>query len=287
MLNETLNRNRMRGTTFIASAVLLSTVAAHPAGQQSEPTFEVASIKENRSGTNRVSMNVLPGGRLVATNISLETLVAGAYGGDTPLPPNRVVMPAAWARPTAPRFDIEAKPARRFAPGELLVAVRHLLEDRFKLVVHHERREQPGYALVVDRADRPLGPRLKRSDVDCTDPVQTAAKEVDGTLRCGIRGRPGSATGRHTMAVLARFLTNVVPDHRTVADRTNLAGTYDFQIDWAPEVPVPSDGAPAPVDPDAVSVFTAAREQLGLRLDSEKQQVDVLIVDRAERPTEN
>jgi len=47
------------------------------------------------------------------------------------------------------------------------------------------------------------------------------------------------------MAVLARFLTNVVPDHRTVADRTNLAGTSDFQIDWAPEVPALSDGAPA------------------------------------------
>jgi uncharacterized protein (TIGR03435 family) len=80
----------------------------------------------------------------------------------------------------------------------------------------------------------------------------------------------------------------VVPDHRTVTDRTNLVGTYEFQIDWALEVPLPSVGAPAPPsDPDAVSIFTAAREQLGLRLDSDKQQVDVLIVDRAERPTEN
>ena len=233
-------------------------------------------------------MNVLPGGRLVATNISLETLVAGAYGSNVPLPPNRVVMPAAWAGSGAPRFDIEAKPDREFRPGELLIAVRHLLEDRFKLAVHHEMREQPSYALVMDRADGRLGSRLKRSDVDCTDPVENRAKEPDGTLKCGIRGRAGSATGKHTMAVLAGFLTNVVPDHRTVTDRTNLAGTYEFQIDWAPEVPLPAVGAPgAPSDTDATSIFTAVREQLGLRLDPDRQRVDVLIVDHAERPTEN
>ena len=88
------------------------------------------------------------------------------------------------------------------------------------------------------------------------------------------------------MAVLARFLTNLVPDQRTVADRTNLAGTYEFQIDWAPEAAVSTGTAPTP-DPNAVSIFTAVREQLGLRLDSEKQQVDVLVVDRADRPSEN
>ena len=89
------------------------------------------------------------------------------------------------------------------------------------------------------------------------------------------------------MAVLSRFLTNLVPDQRTVADRTNLSGTYEFQIDWAPDVAASSAGtAPAP-DPNAVSIFTAVREQLGLRLEPEKQQVDVLIVDRADPPTEN
>jgi uncharacterized protein (TIGR03435 family) len=280
--------NSIARTAFITAAVLLSTVAVQLAAQQSEPVFEVASIKESKTDTNRVSMNVLPGGRLVATNISLETLVAGAYGSNVPLPPNRVVMPAAWAGSGAPRFDIEAKPDREFRQGELLIAVRHLLEDRFKLAVHHEMREQPGYALVMDRADGRLGSRLKRSDVDCTDPVENGAKDADGTLKCGIRGRAGSATGKHTMAVLARFLTNVVPDHRTVTDRTNLVGTYEFQIDWAPEVSLPSVGAPGgSSDADATSIFTAVREQLGLRLDSDRQQVDVLIVDRAERPTEN
>lgn len=286
-LNRGLRRSGIGRTMLVASAVLLSVVTLPAAAQQSEPTFEVASIKVNTSGDNRVYMNVLPGGRLVATNITLEALVAGAYGGVSPLPPNRVVMPAGWAGATAPRFDVEAKPASAFAQGELLTAVRHLLEDRFKLVVHHEMREQPGYALVVDRADRTLGPRLKRSDVDCADPAQISAKEADGTARCGIRGRAGSAVGRNTMPVLARFLTNLVPDQRTVADRTNLPGTYEFQIDWAPALTPSAAGAAPPPDPNAVSIFTAAREQLGLRLESEKQQVDVLVVDRAERPAEN
>jgi len=198
------------------------------------------------------------------------------------------VMPAGWAGSAAPRFDIEAKPARALTQTEFLPAVRRLLEDRFKLAVHYETRQQPSYALVMDRADKRLGARLKRSDVDCTDPVEIKARAADGTLKCGIRGRAGSATGRHTMAVLARFFTNVVPDQRIVADRTDLVGTYEFQIDWAPEVPVAAAGAPPPPsDPDAASIFTALREQLGLRLESGMQQVDVLIVDRAERPTEN
>jgi uncharacterized protein (TIGR03435 family) len=278
-----------------AIAVLLIVVAAAASAQQAvppAPSFEVASIKENKTDTNRVSMNVLPGGRWVATNVTLEVLVAAAYGGDIPLPPNRVVLPAAWTGrgpyATAPRFDIEAKPGRAFGPGEFLPAVRRLLEDRFKLVIHHEMREQPSYVLVMDRTDRRLGPRLKRSDVDCTNPREIAEKNSDGTSKCGIRGRAGRATGRHTMAVLARFFTNIVPDHRTVEDKTDLAGTYEFEIDWAPEVPAPADGAPAPPpDANAASIFTAAREQLGLRLEPARQQVDILVVDHAERPKEN
>jgi uncharacterized protein (TIGR03435 family) len=280
------------GRALITTAVVFAAVVGRPAAQQDELVFEVASIKENTSDTNRVYMNVLPGGRFVATNVSLATLVAGAYGSDIPLPPNRVVLPAAWAGSgpytTAPRFDIEAKAGREFKPGEVLGAVRHLLADRFKLAVHHEMREQPIYALVMDRADRRLGPRLKRSEVDCTDPTANRTPNPDGTATCGIRGRAGSATGRHTMTVLAGFFTNIVPDHRMVEDRTGLMGTYEFQIDWAPEVPPPADGSPAPPsDPNAATIFTAAREQLGVRLDAGRKAVDVLVVDRVERPTEN
>src|SRR5690349_24474772 len=97
--------------TFIASAICVSLAVAPAVAQQSEPAFEVASIKENRSGDTRTSMNVV-GGRLIAVNIPLEGLIGGAYGGTTPLPPTRVVMPAGWTGAAAPRFDIQATPAR-------------------------------------------------------------------------------------------------------------------------------------------------------------------------------
>src|SRR3954470_17433879 len=117
-----------------AIALLMASVAAHAAAQQ-PVGFDVASIKENKSDTNRVSMNVLPGGRFVAINVSLATLVSGAYGSDIPLPPNRVVLPAVWGGSgpytTAPRFDIEAKASRALTQQEFLPAVRRLLEDRF------------------------------------------------------------------------------------------------------------------------------------------------------------
>jgi uncharacterized protein (TIGR03435 family) len=272
---------------LIAWVLTFSTVAARAVGQQSEAGFEVASIKENRSGAAGTSMTVLPGSRLVATNISLETLITAAYGTDTPLPPSRVVMPAGWTGAGAPRFDLDAKPGRALTQTEFLPAVRRLLEERFKLAIHREMRELPSYALVMDRGDRRLGPRLKRSDVDCTDPVEIKARDDNGALKCGIRGRAGSALGRQPVAALARFLTNLVPDQRMVTDQTNLVGTYEFQIDWAPEVPTSPGGAATPADSNATSIFTAVREQLGLKLESVRQLVDVLVVERAERPTED
>src|SRR5688572_25948649 len=109
-------RRRTRGRAMrnacITLAVLLTTATAQPAGQQSEPAFEVVSIKENKTGATGISMTVLPGSRLVATNMPLETLIAAAYGTDIPLPPSRVVMPAGWAGSGAPRFDLDARPAR-------------------------------------------------------------------------------------------------------------------------------------------------------------------------------
>jgi uncharacterized protein (TIGR03435 family) len=91
------------------------------------------------------------------------------------------------------------------------------------------------------------------------------------------------------MADLAmRLLNNAVDDHRPVEDRTGLSGTFEFDLEWTPVAPVPADAPPAPlVDPNGISLFTALREQLGLRLEPAKQRIDILVVDRAERPTAN
>ena len=275
-------------------AALLITLATHAAAQQTPPSFEVASIKPNRADSTRVNLNLEPGGRFVATNVSLQVLISVAYGEGAPLPPNRLVMNAKWiggtgnGYATADRFDIIAKADRDMAQDELPRAMQALLADRFKLVVHHETRELAAYDLVLDRADKRLGPRLHRSDVDCTDPREFTAKNADGTSKCGFRNFPGTAKGRTTMAILTRFFTGVVADHRPVENRTGLDGTFDFELQWTPEVPLPADAPPGPaVDPNGPSIFTAAREQLGLKLEPRRQSIDVLVVDRAEHPTEN
>src|SRR5437899_20323 len=83
------------------------------------------------------------------------------------------------------------------------------------------------------------------------------AKNADGTSKCGFRNYPGSAKGRTTMAILAQFFTGVVADHRPVENRTGLDGTFDFELQWTPDVPLPADAPPGPpIDPNGPSVFT-------------------------------
>jgi uncharacterized protein (TIGR03435 family) len=277
------------------SVLIFSVFAFSVTAHAQTPTFEVVSIKPNRLDSNRVNLNLEPGGRFVATNVSLQVLISVAYGEGAPLPPNRLVMNAKWiggiaggGYATADRFDIVAKAAGEIAQDQLPRAVQALLADRFKLVVHHETRELAAYDLVMDRTDKRLGPRLHRSDVDCTDPREFTAKNADGTSKCGFRNYPGSAKGRTTMAILTRFFTGVVADHRPVENRTGLDGTFDFELTWTPDVPLPADAPPGPpIDANGPSVFTAAREQLGLKLEPRKQSIDVIVVDRAEHPTEN
>src|SRR5438309_6417129 len=158
-----------------AIAGLLTALVAHSTAQQpSTPMFEVASIKPNRADSNRVNLNLEPGGRFVATNVSLQVLISVAYGEGAPLPPNRLVMNAKWiggiaggGYATADRFDIIAKTGGEMAQNQLPRAMQALLADRFKLLVHHETRELAAYDLVMDRTDKRQGPRLDRSDVGC------------------------------------------------------------------------------------------------------------------------
>jgi len=90
------------------------------------------------------------------------------------------------------------------------------------------------------------------------------------------------------LQMLIGLAYGAVDDHRPVEDRTGLAGTFDFDLEWTPVAPIPADAPPAPaVDPGGVSLFTALREQLGLKLEPAKTAIDVLVVDHAEHPTEN
>jgi uncharacterized protein (TIGR03435 family) len=270
---------------LIGAASLLRAQSPTPALR---PEFEVATIKPNKSGTIQTSLDLQPGGRFIATNVAVLMLVNFAYGEDGPLGPNRLVISEAWpggrAVVISERYDIQAKAAGDLAREQLPHAVRRLLAERFKLAVHHETRTLPGYDLVMAAADRRPGPRLRRADVDCSK------LGPDGNSSCGFRSFPGKASGRVTMKDFARrVLANALEDRRPVQDATALEGTFEFELDWVPDgaAPVrPPDAPPAPpIDPNGASLFTALREQLGLKLEPRKEQIDVVVIDHAEHPT--
>ena len=144
---------------------------AQDQGPERLPTFEVASVKENVSGDSRARVQTLPGGRFVATNVLLKGQIADAFLGAQPLALSRVLGGPEWIGST--RYDIIAKASSEFQlspdgpPVDLLLMLRSLLQDRFKLRAHRETRELPIYELVVARADGKLGPELRQSAVDC------------------------------------------------------------------------------------------------------------------------
>jgi uncharacterized protein (TIGR03435 family) len=233
------------------------------APQVPPPAFEAVSIKPNVSGSGNVSVTTTRG-QLMGTNIPVRMLVRMAHG----VQDFQVVDLPDWAENS--RYDVTARGANE--PGEPFRArLRQMLVDRFGAQITRGARELPIYALVVNRPGT-LGPSLKTTSIeDCTP-------QGSG---CGtsINNRVVRATAVE-MASLAVTLASFVG--RTVIDRTGLSGRYDAQLSWTSD---PRGGA-APGD-DGPSIFTAVQEQLGLKLDAQRGPVDVVIVSRLERPTED
>jgi uncharacterized protein (TIGR03435 family) len=277
--------------------------AQTPQTSAAGPAFEVASIKPNNSGDGRVMFANQPGGRFTATNITLKLLIRNAYQ----LQDFQIVGGPNWI--TSDRFDIVAKaedgtPAEtpsldRTGPSRVQMMMRALLAERFQLVVHNETRELPIYALVLARSDGKLGPELHKSDTDCNalfaagrgrGPMPPPGPPQPGErLPCGVRiGMGNMAIGGAPLFQIANAMANFIG--RTVVDKTGLAGNYDASLTWTPDqLPQRPPGAPEPppIDPNGPSIFTAVQEQLGLKLDSQKGPVAVLVIDRVERPKEN
>ena len=276
---------------------------ADSADRADRATFEVASVKTNKSGDNRIGIGFAPGGRFRATNVPLRELIAAAYGTPQPLAAFQITGGAKWVE--SDRFDIVAKapgdpqPGPNGPPPAMFAMLRNLLVERFQLVVHHETKDSPIYALVLARADGKLGPQLHPATTDCAA-LMAAARARGGApppppapgerMPCGMRMFPGNLSGGGSSMgqitnVLARFV------NRTVVDRTGLTGNYDLDLQWTPDQMPQGRGDPPPgipaVDPNGPSIFTAVQEQLGLKLDSARAPVDVLVIDRAEHPTED
>ena len=182
--------------------------------------------------------------------------------------------------------------------------LRELLADRFKLATHPETRQLPIYRLVMARRDRMPGSQLKASGPECAPIVPPAGVPLPpppppgpgggGTpltvarglpRRCGTMMHPGGMSSRGvTMDGLASMLAYGV--ERPIVNETGLAGEFDVDLTYAPDLGAAVSPTAAPAS-SAPSLFTALEEQLGLKLESARGPVSVLVVDRAERPAEN
>jgi len=244
---------------FCVTILLLTTIALPAQLQSQRLTFDVATVKLDACGgqkSNRTSAD-----QLISTDQTLKQLVVLAYS----VQPYQVSGPA-WMESVC--FDITAKypPGTKFSDRWLML--RSLLEDRFKLAVHHESKEMTGYALIVAKS----GFKLKPSEPG------------EGNTVGGNQGRVWtfSAT-KIEMATLAYELADSMGE--VVVDMTGLDGVYDFNLRWA------SDDMSSPTGSDAneaPSIFTALQSTLGLTLQRQKVPVDTIVIDHIERvPTDN
>jgi uncharacterized protein (TIGR03435 family) len=287
---------------LFSSALSSNALHGQPPSGAAAPAFEVASIKTNKSRETFKSIQVPPGGRFTATSLTLRELIGAAYDVPPPLQKARISGGPAWM--DAERFDIVAKAQGDPTLSQRLGMLRTLLGDRFKLVAKSETRDQPVYALVLARSDRRLGPQLRKvPDVDCAA-LRAARRGVPPPIPpgppvavpCLIRADPSGVilAGATTMTELISVAFPRIIQDRVVVDRTGLVGSYAVNLEWAPEqrpfaaaADLPGLPVPPPPSGAGVSIFTALQEQLGLRLESTRAPVQVLVIDRAERPTED
>jgi uncharacterized protein (TIGR03435 family) len=299
-----------RVAALVASLAGGAALAAQtPQPPADPPAFEVASIKPNNSGDGRVFAQTQPG-RMTMTNVTLRLLIRQAYQ----LQDFQITGGPGWM--ASDHFDVIAKmpdgflpppgpPPPGSGPGPLQLMLRGLLAERFKLAVHNETKDSPIYALILARKDGQLGPQLKKSETDCAamfaagrgrgrGPMPPPAPPQPGeSIPCGMRIGPGNLVmGGSPLSQFANSLGMFTG--RIVLDRTGLTGNYDINLTWTPDqIAQRPPGAPDPqingvaVDPNGPSLFTAVQEQLGLKLDSQRGPVDVIVVDRAEKPVEN
>jgi uncharacterized protein (TIGR03435 family) len=252
------------------------------AGAQTPATFDVASVKPNKSGSTQVTINF---GTTTVTliNLQLRPIIQFAWGINTP---SRLAGVPDWAN--VERFDVIGKADSIPSREAMRPMLQALLAERFKLAAHIEKREVPLYALVRARRDGTLGSGLRLSTVRCAG--RGAPPPDDGAppaVPCGPRpGGPGRLViVGMPMAQLAPILSLAVG--RTVVDETGLTDRYDIELTFTPERSFPGpDASPAAADAGP-SLFTALQEQLGLKLDPSKETVDVLVIDHVERPTDN
>jgi uncharacterized protein (TIGR03435 family) len=286
--------------------------AGQAAGSTSE--FEVASVRPSQPPTpgQRFNFSGSTGGpgtgdpvTYTCRNCPLTVLVTQAYDQ------KRFEMVAdRWMDDL--RYDVTAKVPAGATKEQFRIMLQHFLAERFKLATHHESKEMDAYELVIGKN----GPRFKESPKESVDdpaagppaappPPGPLPKDKDGhpvvppgaTIFESVNGVPWAHmnASKETMDSFVARVSSFL--RHPVFDATGLKGKYDFVLTWSPDLagmgvppPPPAGGEapPAPLTPDGPTLFGAIQAQLGLKLESRKRQVDVLVLDHAEKvPTEN
>jgi len=245
----------LRHVTTILAALLIA-VAPSARAQSSRPQFEVASVKAAKPSDTGF-MDTTPG-RFVATGIPLRILLKEAYD----LMDAQIDGGPDWIN--GDLWNVEGKAA----PGEtdeskITKMVQSLIEERFQLRFHRETRELPVYELTIPKG----GPKMKVSANPGTPHGRMGRGSIEGT--------------NFTVEILVKVLAHELD--RPLIDKTALTGKYDMKLQWSREFDR-SGNAPAPDQP---GLFTALQEQLGLKLESSKGPVEVLVIDFVSKPTEN
>jgi uncharacterized protein (TIGR03435 family) len=252
------------------ASLLIAAAACSAFAQQ----FEVASIKPAAPGARGMGFQSMPGGSIRMKNVTLRLLVTYAWD----IRDHQLQGGPAWL--DTEHYDILAKPESEIprtpeGSAKTKRLVQTMLVERFGLGYHRETKEMPVYALVTAKN----GPKLADSPPD--------------TQNSMMLGR-GTLEGKHMKTSdLARMLSDQLG--RTVVDKTGLTGDYDFTMKWVPDLGETTGPKGLPQEPpkevvqapDGPSLFTAIQEQLGLKLEGRKGPVEMFVIDRAEKPSEN
>jgi uncharacterized protein (TIGR03435 family) len=295
-----VNRN-----PFVISAFLLvsglSCVSGNAQTPAARPEFEVASVKLNATGSGMIMIGPPAGGRFRATNATLKMLAGLAWKVQN----YAISGGPAWI--DSEHYDINAKAADgNLTIDQMRPMLQAMLEDRFQLKTHMETRDVPVYALVVMKG----GPKLPEAKEGGCQEFKPGALPPPPPPGAG-RGGPGGPMnmgpppcggmmmgpmmmqgGKISMTQFIGGLSNILG--RPVLDKTGFTGTFDLHLEYSPEglsfgrggMPTPPPGAPA-LDTSGPSIFTAIQEQLGLKLESQKAPGEILVIDHAEKATEN
>lgn len=263
-----------KAVAAVALAALSVCIRAQSQAEAQDPlTFEVASVKSAARPVGYIHQ--LPGNQTYSIEgAPVRLIMTVAYQ----VTDRQISGGPSWM--TSDFFDITAKAARPRTSDELHVMLQHLLEERFHLKVRRETRQEPVWALTVDKGGSKMP--VHDSEDKVHEPIGgQIVRGSDGTVCFGNLGKNA------TMNYFAFFLSRGLD--RGVIDKTGLTGSYDVNLQYLPDrlgLKGPDGGGPD-ISPDCSDIFSALPKQLGLRLESTKGPVEHLVIEGAEKPTEN